>query len=191
MMLRAGFNNSLLKVLGILFLCATVLPVFGQTAPVFTSTSSDASVYNSTYSFSVTTTDAESHARELSISAGALPIGMTLIDNSDGTATMAGTVGQTGIFNFDITVLETVAPFQSTVQNFTLTISKADPVITWSNPTAITYGTTLSATQLNAIADVGGTFTYTPANGSLLNAGANQILSADFVPTDNANYNDV
>ena len=75
--------------------------------------------------------------------------------------------------------------------NGTLTITKATPVITWNTPAAITYGTLLSATQLNALSGVAGTFTYTPASGALLNAGANQSLSVDFVPTDAVNYNSV
>ncbi|MBX2916007.1 MAG: gliding motility-associated C-terminal domain-containing protein [Cyclobacteriaceae bacterium] len=75
--------------------------------------------------------------------------------------------------------------------NGTLTITKATPVITWTNPAAITYGTLLSATQLNASSSVAGTFTYSPVSGTLLNAGANQNLSVDFVPADAANYNSV
>lgn len=70
----------------------------------------------------------------------------------------------------------------------TLVIAKANPVINWANPTAITYGTVLSGTQLNASANTAGTFTYTPAVGTLLNAGT-QVLSVSFVPTDAANYN--
>src|SRR5690606_22322830 len=72
-----------------------------------------------------------------------------------------------------------------------ITVNKATPEITWSNPSPITYGTPLSATQLNATANVAGTFTYTPPAGTILNAGANQVLSVNFVPTDNANYNSV
>jgi gliding motility-associated-like protein len=72
-----------------------------------------------------------------------------------------------------------------------ITVNKATPVITWANPSAITYGTALSAMQLNATANVPGTFTYTPAAGTVLNAGANQVLSVNFVPTDNANYNSI
>ncbi|MBI3756692.1 MAG: hypothetical protein HY267_01820, partial [Deltaproteobacteria bacterium] len=68
------------------------------------------------------------------------------------------------------------------------TISKATPTITWSNPADITYGTALSATQLNATASVGGIFVYTPASNTVLNAGNNQNLKVDFTPTDTANY---
>ena len=42
---------------------------------------------------------------------------------------------------------------------------KATPTITWAAPADITYGTALSATQLNATATVPGTFVYTPAAG--------------------------
>ena len=48
-------------------------------------------------------------------------------------------------------------------------VAKATPVITWANPAAITYGTALSATQLNATASVPGTFVYSPAAGAVLN----------------------
>ena len=71
----------------------------------------------------------------------------------------------------------------------TFSIAKATPVLTWANPTDIIYGTLLSATQLNATADVAGTFAYTPAAGMKLNAGPNQELSVAFTPTDAANYN--
>jgi len=67
--------------------------------------------------------------------------------------------------------------------------SKNNPVITWANPADIIYGTLLSATQLNATADVPGTFVYTPATGTKLNAGANQELKVTFTPTNTATYN--
>jgi hypothetical protein len=40
--------------------------------------------------------------------------------------------------------------------------NKTTPAITWAAPSAITYGTALSATQLNATASVAGSFVYTP-----------------------------
>lgn len=58
-------------------------------------------------------------------------------------------------------------------------------------PRAITYGTVLSSTQLNATANVPGVFTYTPAVGALLNAGTNQVLSVDFMPTNAVDYSPV
>jgi len=61
------------------------------------------------------------------------------------------------------------------------------PIITWYNPAAIVYGTPLTATQLNATATVSGVYTYTPPLGTVLPAGANQILSLNFAPYSNGN----
>jgi len=71
--------------------------------------------------------------------------------------------------------------------NGTLTVTQVTPVITWSNPAAITYGTALSGTQLNASANVAGSFAYTPKSGALLAAGS-QTLSTTFTPTDLNDY---
>jgi hypothetical protein len=68
-----------------------------------------------------------------------------------------------------------------------ITISKLATAITWGTPAAITYGTTLSTTQLNATANVAGTFAYTPALGTIPGAGTQQ-LSVTFTPTDTTNY---
>jgi hypothetical protein len=59
-------------------------------------------------------------------------------------------------------------------------ITKRDPIITWTNPDDITVGTPLSAIQLNATADVEGTFVYTPVIGTVLSQGSNQNLKVDF-----------
>ena len=55
-------------------------------------------------------------------------------------------------------------------------------------PADIIYGTALSATQLNATADVAGTFVYTPAAGDGAERRRGQTLSVTFTPTDAANY---
>lgn len=65
------------------------------------------------------------------------------------------------------------------------------PTITWPNPADIVYGTPLSTTQLDATASVPGVFTYTPAAGTVLHAGAAQTLSATFTPDDTAHYTTV
>ena len=70
----------------------------------------------------------------------------------------------------------------------TLSVAKASSTITWTAPAGIVYGTALSSTQLNATASVPGTFTYTPAAGTVLHAGSGQTLQATFTPTDTANY---
>jgi hypothetical protein len=63
----------------------------------------------------------------------------------------------------------------------------AKPVLTWTNPAAITYGAALGTNQLNATASVTGTNTYSPAAGKVLGAGTN-TLSVVFTPTDKADY---
>ena len=69
------------------------------------------------------------------------------------------------------------------------TVNRATPAITWNDPADIVYGTALSTTQLNATANVPGSFSYTPAAGTILPGGSGQSLSVVFTPTDIANYN--
>jgi len=69
-----------------------------------------------------------------------------------------------------------------------LQVNQAAPVITWANPAAISYGTTLSTTQLNATATpAGGTFTYTPPVGTTLPVGS-QTLRVSYTPPDTVDY---
>jgi hypothetical protein len=70
-----------------------------------------------------------------------------------------------------------------------LTITKATPLITWSNPANITQGTALGSQQLNATANVPGFFTYTPQSGTILPVSASQTLSVSFAPNDAVDYN--
>ena len=72
----------------------------------------------------------------------------------------------------------------------TFTITQVTPTVTWAAPAPISYGTALSATQLNATASVAGNFTYTPAIGTVLAAGG-RTLQAVFTPTDTVNYTSV
>ncbi len=51
------------------------------------------------------------------------------------------------------------------------TIAQGAAGLAWATPAAITYGTALSATQLNATAAVPGTFAYTPDRGAVLGRG--------------------
>lgn len=69
------------------------------------------------------------------------------------------------------------------------TIQKIDPTIIWANPADLFNWTTLSSIQLNATANVAGTFVYTPSLGTALNIGDNQELKVDFTPTDVSKYN--
>ena len=66
--------------------------------------------------------------------------------------------------------------------------TKTTPTITWATPAAITAGTALSGTQLNATASVAGTFVYAPAAGTVLAAGTH-TLTVTFTPTNTTLYN--
>jgi hypothetical protein len=69
----------------------------------------------------------------------------------------------------------------------TLTVSKGEPVVTWASPAAIDDGSPLSAAQLNASANVPGTFVYAPPAGSKPQEGA-RTLTVTFTPAD-SRYN--
>ncbi len=83
--------------------------------------------------------------------------------------------------------------FSASSNSLSQQINQNTPALSWTPPAAITYGTALSATQLNATAAgitggaLPGTFVYTPAAGTVLNAGT-QTLSVTFTPTDTVNY---
>ena len=66
--------------------------------------------------------------------------------------------------------------------------TRLTPVLTWTDPFEITYGTALDGTELDATASVPGSFVYTPAAGTVLSAGAGQTLSVTFTPTDTTDY---
>ena len=98
--------------------------------------------------------------------------------------------------SYAVTATLTNANYTATPVTGTLVINQATPIITWANPADITYGTALSATQLDATASFNGTtvvsnFAYTPAQGVVLNAGLGQTLSETFTPNDTTDYQTV
>lgn len=104
---------------------------------------------------------------------------------------VAGTVPGAGAQTLKVTFTPTdTTDYQSATASVTLSVNKATPTITWANPAAIIYGTPLSASQLNATANIAGTFAYNPAAGTVLGAGT-QPLGASFMPADATDYNSV
>ena len=104
----------------------------------------------------------------------------------------AGTILAAGTQTLSVTFVPTdTKAYSAATSTVQLVVNPAPgqtkPILTWATPAAISYGTTLSGTQLNARSNVTGTFTYTPAAGMVLPAGT-QTLSTTFTPTDTIAY---
>jgi len=101
----------------------------------------------------------------------------------------AGTVLAAGTrsLSLSFTPVDT-ANYLVTTATQSIVVQKADPTGSWTPPAPITYGTPLSATQLNGTADIPGTIVYDPPAGTILTAGTH-TLTATFTPNDSANYN--
>ena len=89
-----------------------------------------------------------------------------------------------GIYN--VNVVSTDPNFSGSATG-TLVVAQLTPTVTWANPADITYGTSLDGTQLNAISNVPGTFSFSPGSGVILGVGS-QTLNTTFTPTDTTNY---
>jgi len=153
--------------------------IIAKAAPTITFGAAPTPTYlGGNFTVAATTTNTDSTALTYSRVSGpcALVSGATFSSSGAGTCVVQASGAATTNFN-------------AASANQNVIIAKATPTITWSNPADIVYGTALGATQLNATASVPGSFTYTPASGTVLNAGSNQNLHVDFTPTDTANYN--
>ena len=124
------------------------------------------------------------------------PLSATQLDASSGGVAgtflytpAAGTVLGVGVQTLSVTFTPTdTTDYTAATATVQLTVNKTNSSITWATPAAITYGTPLSATQLDASSGgVAGTFVYTPAAGTVLAAGV-QTLSVVFTPTDTVDY---
>jgi len=73
------------------------------------------------------------------------------------------------------------------LSNGTLTVTMAAPVLNWSAPSAVAYGAALGSNQLDATANVPGSFAYNPSAGTVLSPGTN-TLSVIFIPADTVDY---
>lgn len=107
-----------------------------------------------------------------------------------GNASAVLTIGsgaQAGSYPIDAVFSGTTGIAGSSDTSKSLTISNAVPVITWPNPADMTAGSALGSGQLDATANVAGSFAYTPPAGAVLPQGANN-LSVVFTPNDLTDY---
>jgi hypothetical protein len=105
---------------------------------------------------------------------------VTLILNVGTYTTLASYTGQ-------LTATVSSVTFSSNVTASDNVIFQQTPAINWATPAPIAFGTPLSATQLDASSPAAGSFTYSPAAGTVLNVGQ-QTLTATFMPTDTTDY---
>jgi hypothetical protein len=121
---------------------------------------------------------------------GDSPGSLTTLPTLSTTATAASHVVAGG---YSITVSGAADP-NSTISyvSGTLTITRANQTIRWSNPANILVGTALGSKQLNAtVAVIGpapaGALTYNPAAGTVLGAGSSQVLTVTTAATQDYN----
>ena len=110
------------------------------TAPAITSGASTTFTVGTAGTFPVMTTGSPTAA----ISAtGTLPSGVTLVDNGNGTATLAGTPAAGSQGNYPITITAANGVLPNATQNFTLTVNPATaaPVVTSATGTTFAVGT--------------------------------------------------
>jgi len=107
-------------------------------SPSITSASGAAFSLNQAGTFTVTTTGIPSNASMSITETGALPPGVTFVNNNNGTATLAGTPTAQGAFPITITAANGVTP--NATQSFTLTVNAA-PTITSANTATFKVGT--------------------------------------------------
>jgi len=99
-----------------------------------------------------------------------------------------GTVLAAGTQSLSVTFTPTdTTDYATATSSVALQVTKTQPLISWTPPSAITYGTALGVAQLNATSPVGGNFAYTPPVGTVLAAGA-QNLSVTLSPNDTTDY---
>ena len=111
-------------------------------------------------------------------------------DGSDPVVCLAASGSTFAIGATTVTCSSTNSSNMTTTHTFTVTVSKLTPVIAWAAPSSIFYGDALGTSQLNATANVAGTFAYSPAAGTVLAAGAHS-LSLTFTPDDRDHYTGV
>jgi Bacterial Ig-like domain (group 3) len=174
-----------------LLMCSAFFPSLAEAKTNTTTTltsSSNPSVYQQSVTLTATVTAAAgTPTGTVTFKQGSNSITKNLVNGVANTPPpnfVVGSYNFTATYNGD-------ANFNTSVSNvLTQVINQATPAITWPNPAPIVYETPLSSTQLNASANVGGSFSYNPPAGTVLNAG-NQTLNTTFTPTDTLDYKTV
>src|SRR5262249_14233361 len=111
---------------------------------------------------------------------------------ADGTTAADGAVlpaGPNQTLKVTFTPTDTT-DYATATASTTINVNAATPTLTWADPAAIVYGTPLDGTQLDATANVPGTFSYSVPLGTILGAGTHTMF-VTFTPADSADYRSV
>ena len=141
-------------------------------APAITSVNTANFVVGTAGSFTITTTG---YPNAVTSETGSLPSGVTLVDNGNGTATLAGTpaAGTAATYALSLSATNTVG--SPATQSFSLVVKQA-PAITSINTATFTVGTAGSfivtasgvpAATLSVTGTLPSGVTFTPATGAL------------------------
>ena len=136
-----------------------------------------------TYGTALSSTQLDATAGFLGLPAPDKPLSFTPVAGTFAYTPSAGTVLSAGTQTLSVTFTPTdTGDYGSATDTVQLSVNKATPSITWANPADINFGTPLSATQLDASANVPGTFSYSSPVGTVLSAGAEPVPERDFHP---------
>jgi hypothetical protein len=113
----------------------------------------------------------------------------------------AGTLLKVGSQDLSVAFTPTnTGTYSNAVAGAVILVTKGTPTITWPTPLPVPAGTVLSSTQLDATANVAGTFVYDPPAGTTVSPssaatplsvgqGGTEVLKVTFTPTDTTDYN--
>ncbi|MBL6448917.1 gliding motility-associated C-terminal domain-containing protein [Fulvivirga sp. 29W222] len=140
--------------------------------------------FDAMYTYNITTGGQENVDREILLSSGVLPGGVTLMDNGNGTAVLEGTPTETGSFPIELIVREVLFPENNDTQSFTLIINKATATVTLGTTSVVYNGTGQSATATTDPSGLNLVFTYDGSTTLPEDVGAYALE----VSVDDANY---
>jgi len=143
-------------------------------APAITSVNSASFPVGTADTFTVTTTGFPNSTLS---ETGALPSGVTFVNNGNGTATLAGTpaAGTGGTYTITITASNGVSP--NATQTFTLTVTQSTATITLGSLLQTYSGTPLSATATTVPASLPVSFTYNGSSTAPTAAGSYAVVA--------------
>ncbi len=186
-----GFRSLNLCVYASSNLGTGALPTCADTTTALSS-SLNPSSYGQSVTFTATVTPVESSigtpTGSIQFQADGVDLGSPVAIDASGQASL--TTSSLAGGDHSVTATYSGDPvFNGSTATASQHVDRITPTITWANPANITYGAALTGTQLNATASVSGSVVYTPAAGTVLNAGNGQTLHVQFTPDDTTDYN--